>query len=95
MHFLGPDYGDLACGDVGLGRMVDSELIIKKINSFSMPLLNFSGQRFVITAGGTREAIDNVRCITNNSTGKLGKELALLRHLMVQKLILFLQITCK
>ena len=33
VHFLGPDYGDLACGDVGLGRMVEPELIIAKINA--------------------------------------------------------------
>ena len=63
------------CWSGAYGRI---RFIVAKINSFSRPLLDFAGKRFVITAGGTREAIDNVRCITNNSTGNLGKEIALL-----------------
>jgi phosphopantothenoylcysteine decarboxylase / phosphopantothenate---cysteine ligase len=76
VHFLGPAAGNLACGDKGVGRMVDIELIKLKIESLLYPQLNLVGKKVLITCGGTTEAIDNVRVITNRSTGKLGSRLA-------------------
>jgi phosphopantothenoylcysteine decarboxylase/phosphopantothenate--cysteine ligase len=76
VHFLGPDIGDLACGDKGIGRMVNIELIIEKIKSLFLPQLNLKGQKILVTAGGTKEAIDAVRMITNRSSGKLGYAIA-------------------
>ena len=73
---LGPDSGELACGDVGLGRMVDVALIVKAVQSMSLTPLNLTNKRIVITAGGTIEHIDSVRVISNLSSGKWGHELA-------------------
>jgi phosphopantothenoylcysteine decarboxylase / phosphopantothenate---cysteine ligase len=73
---LGPDSGDLACGDVGLGRFVDFELISLFIRALEFPPLTLTGQRLLISAGGTHTHIDPVRIITNLSSGKLGESLA-------------------
>lgn len=68
---LGPDAGDQACGDVGLGRMREPEdLHNDVIEHFNSGILG--GQRVLITAGPTREAIDPVRFISNRSSGKMG-----------------------
>lgn len=73
--FIGPDSGDQACGDVGEGRMVDSEAIISRLSElFSVGSL--SGLTMVITAGPTREALDPVRYISNHSSGKMGYAIA-------------------
>ena len=73
--FLGPDSGEQACGDVGEGRMVESEMIITRIAElFSVGSLN--GQTVVITAGPTREALDPVRYLSNHSSGKMGYAIA-------------------
>lgn len=73
--FIGPDSGDQACGDVGEGRMVDSEAIISRLSElFSIGSL--SGLTLVITAGPTREALDPVRYISNHSSGKMGYAIA-------------------
>ena len=72
---LGPDDGAQACGDVGPGRMLEPEAIAEAVNAhFSSGLL--AGQRLMITAGPTREAIDPVRYISNRSSGKMGYALA-------------------
>jgi phosphopantothenoylcysteine decarboxylase/phosphopantothenate--cysteine ligase len=73
---IGPDAGDLACGDVGVGRMVDISLLVLAVQARLMVPLDLRGQRIVITAGGTREAVDSMRVITNRSTGQLGEMLA-------------------
>lgn len=76
--FVGPDSGDQACGDVGLGRMVEPQTIIETIDTLSAEReakASFKC-RVVITAGPTREAIDPVRYITNHSSGKMGFALA-------------------
>ena len=75
-HFLGPDYGDLACGERGQGRMVDAGLIVLRTLILAFPELDLSGHRILITSGGTREALDPVRVLTNLSTGQLGETLA-------------------
>ncbi|MFT6310563.1 MAG: phosphopantothenoylcysteine decarboxylase/phosphopantothenate--cysteine ligase [Porticoccus sp.] len=74
-HIFGPDSGDQACGDVGFGRMLEAEeLRDLAANLFDSRALD--GKRVVITAGPTREAIDPVRYISNNSSGKMGFALA-------------------
>ncbi len=74
--FIGPKSGNLACGEKGLGRLEDEDIIIEKLGE----LLNYSsdlkGKKVVITAGGTREFIDSVRYISNRSSGKMGYALA-------------------
>ena len=72
---LGPASGEQACGDVGLGRMLDvPELVQAVCNLFTKQTL--AGQHWVITAGPTREAIDPVRYISNHSSGKMGYAIA-------------------
>jgi len=74
--FIGPKSGNLACGEEGLGRLEDEDIIIERLGE----LLNYSsdlkGKKVVITAGGTREFIDTVRYISNRSSGKMGYALA-------------------
>lgn len=71
----GPDYGSQACGDIGLGRMLEpQELIAHASRQFATGLL--SGKKVVITAGPTKELIDPVRYISNFSSGKMGYALA-------------------
>lgn len=73
--FIGPDSGEQACGDVGEGRMVDSDVIITRLSElFSVGSL--SGLTVVITAGPTREALDPVRYLSNHSSGKMGYAMA-------------------
>ncbi len=73
--FIGPDSGDQACGDIGEGRMVDSEIIISRLAElFSVGSL--SGETVLITAGPTREALDPVRYLSNHSSGKMGFAIA-------------------
>ncbi len=72
---LGPGSGDQACGEVGLGRMLEPEELMCDINAFFTPKL-LAGKRVLITAGATLEMIDPVRAITNLSSGKMGYALA-------------------
>ena len=75
IDFIGPDEGEQACGDIGPGRLVEPDKIINLIKSHlnKGPL---SGKTVTITAGPTREQIDPVRYISNNSSGKMGYALA-------------------
>jgi phosphopantothenoylcysteine decarboxylase/phosphopantothenate--cysteine ligase len=71
---VGPEAGDLACGEEGLGRMAEPDAILAAIEShFSAPL---AGLRALVTSGPTIEAIDPVRYITNRSSGKQGHAIA-------------------
>ena len=72
---LGPDAGEQACGDVGLGRMLDVDELVSLSTQFFTPKI-LTGQHWIITAGPTREAIDPVRYISNHSSGKMGYALA-------------------
>lgn len=73
--FIGPDSGEQACGDIGEGRMIDSEAIITRLAElFSIGSLN--GLTVLITAGPTREALDPVRYLSNHSSGKMGYAIA-------------------
>lgn len=75
VHIWGPGSGEQACGDVGLGRMIEPEEIAAHCASmFEAGML--AGKRFLITGGPTREAIDPVRFISNHSSGKMAYALA-------------------
>jgi phosphopantothenoylcysteine decarboxylase/phosphopantothenate--cysteine ligase len=72
---LGPGEGSQACGDVGLGRMLEPDEIVTQLTQlFENPIL--AGCRLLITAGPTQEPIDPVRYLTNRSSGKMGYALA-------------------
>ena len=72
---LGPASGDQACGEVGMGRMLESAELLADIIAFFQPK-RLAGKRVVLTAGPTFEPIDPVRGITNLSSGKTGFALA-------------------
>ena len=72
---LGPDSGEQACGEIGLGRMLEAEALLLLVNAHFTPKL-LAGKRVLITAGATVEMIDPVRAITNLSSGKMGYAIA-------------------
>ena len=72
---LGPASGEQACGEVGLGRMIEAEEIVAELIAFFQPKL-LKGKKVLLTAGPTFEAIDPVRGITNLSSGKMGFAIA-------------------
>ena len=75
VSILGPDSGLQACGETGMGRMLEPLLLAQHIAAALQPKL-FAGKKFLITAGPTYEAIDAVRGITNQSSGKMGYAIA-------------------
>lgn len=75
ISILGPDSGEQACGEVGLGRMLEAEALLGLVNAHFTHKL-FAGKRILITAGATLEMIDPVRGITNLSSGKMGYAIA-------------------
>lgn len=72
---LGPASGDQACGETGMGRMLEARELAAAIQAHFQPRL-LQGKRILITAGPTFEAIDAVRGITNSSSGKMGYAVA-------------------
>ena len=72
---LGPDAGDQACGETGLGRMLEPEALFAAVTAQFGPR-PLQGKRAVVTAGPTFEPIDPVRGITNASSGKMGYAIA-------------------
>jgi phosphopantothenoylcysteine decarboxylase/phosphopantothenate--cysteine ligase len=72
---LGPAAGDQACGEVGMGRMLEPEELLQAVLSFFAPK-RLAGRKVLVTAGPTFEAIDTVRGITNLSSGKMGYAIA-------------------
>ena len=72
---LGPTSGDQACGEVGMGRMLEAHEIAESVAGILAPRL-LAGARVLITAGPTFEPIDAVRGITNRSSGKMGYAIA-------------------
>lgn len=72
---LGPAAGDQACGETGMGRMEEPEVLLEGLIAFFTPK-RLAGRKVVLTAGPTFEAIDPVRGITNSSSGKMGYALA-------------------
>jgi len=75
IDFIGPAWGDQACGETGLGRMLEAEEILGEMIAHFQPKL-LAGASVLLTAGPTFEAIDPVRGITNLSTGKMGYAIA-------------------
>jgi phosphopantothenoylcysteine decarboxylase/phosphopantothenate--cysteine ligase len=71
-----PDAGDLACGDVGPGRLAPPARIAQAILAAGSVARSLEGRRVLVTAGPTREAIDPVRFLSNRSSGKMGYALA-------------------
>ncbi len=68
---IGPARGEQACGETGLGRMIEPEDILAEVIAFFQPK-HLAGKKLLLTAGPTFEAIDPVRGITNLSSGKMG-----------------------
>lgn len=75
ISILGPDSGEQACGEIGLGRMLEAEVLLALVNAH-FTLKQLKGKRILITAGATLEMIDPVRAITNLSSGKMGYAIA-------------------
>ncbi len=75
VHLVGPESGEQACGEVGVGRMSEPSLIANEIVSWLQPKL-LQNKNVIVTAGPTYEAIDAVRGITNASSGKMGYAVA-------------------
>ncbi len=73
---VGPDAGDLACGEVGSGRMAEPMEILAAIETYFGASAPLSGRRAIVTSGPTFEAIDPVRFIGNRSSGKQGHAIA-------------------
>lgn len=76
VHVVGPDSGMLACGDVGAGRMSEPEEIVAAICEILCPKRDLEGLRVMVTAGATRERLDPVRFLSNDSSGKMGFAIA-------------------
>jgi phosphopantothenoylcysteine decarboxylase/phosphopantothenate--cysteine ligase len=73
---IGPEIGDMACGEYGEGKMSDPLIIAQEINNYFLTQKNNNKFKALVTAGPTNEYIDPVRFITNKSSGKQGYELA-------------------
>ena len=73
---IGPEIGDMACGEYGEGKMMEAEEVVKQIENYFFNLNKNKKFKALVTAGPTREYIDPVRFITNKSSGKQGFELA-------------------
>ena len=73
---VGPAEGRLASGRMGLGRLVETDVLLGALRHVLGRQGDLAGRRVVVSAGGTREALDPVRFITNASSGKMGYALA-------------------
>ena len=73
---IGPEIGEMACGEYGEGKMTEPLIIAKKINEYFSNLNSNNKLKALVTAGPTNEYIDPVRFITNKSSGKQGYEIA-------------------
>ena len=76
VEFIGPKFGNLSCGEIGIGRMENTNNIISTILSKLNNSKIFKGKKCLVTAGPTIEKIDPVRFISNYSSGKQGYEIA-------------------
>ena len=74
--FIGPEEGDMACGEWGLGRMSEPDQIADAVEEFFRQELPLNGIRSLVTSGPTLEAIDPVRYLANRSSGKQGHAIA-------------------
>ena len=75
-EIIGPETGEMACGEYGMGKMSEPVTIINHINNYFKKLENNKKFKALVTAGPTHEYIDPVRFISNKSSGKQGYEIA-------------------
>jgi phosphopantothenoylcysteine decarboxylase/phosphopantothenate--cysteine ligase len=75
VQFIGPEFGEQACQEVGFGRLSDVEMIIDAMRLHDVVGL-LAGESVMITAGATQEPVDPIRYLTNYSSGKMGYALA-------------------
>jgi phosphopantothenoylcysteine decarboxylase/phosphopantothenate--cysteine ligase len=75
-EIIGPETGEMACGEYGMGKMSEPVAIINHINNYFKKLVNNKKFKALVTAGPTHEYIDPVRFISNKSSGKQGYEIA-------------------
>ena len=73
---IGPEIGDMACGEYGEGKMSEAKKIVSKLETYFKDLKMNNKFKAIVTAGTTNEYIDPVRFITNKSSGKQGYEIA-------------------
>ena len=73
---IDPEEGPLASGRLGQGRLADEERIVNAVRTALRPKRDYEGQRLLLSAGPTQEAIDPVRYISNRSSGKMGYAIA-------------------
>jgi phosphopantothenoylcysteine decarboxylase/phosphopantothenate--cysteine ligase len=76
VELLGPDEGELAEGEWGVGRMAEPVEIAARVEALLGPVGPLAGRRVLVSAGGTREPIDSVRFVGNRSSGRMGVALA-------------------
>jgi phosphopantothenoylcysteine decarboxylase / phosphopantothenate---cysteine ligase len=76
VRIVAPDAGYLACGMVGPGRLAENEAIVAAVLSVLDHRTDLAGETVLVTAGGTREALDPVRFLGNRSSGKMGYAMA-------------------
>jgi len=76
VHVIGPASGDLACGELGAGRMEEPEAIVTAIVALLGRSRSLAGRRALVTSGPTHEPIDPVRFLGNRSSGKQGHAVA-------------------
>ena len=76
VHVIGPEEGDMACGEYGLGRLAEPEDIAAAVSDFFQTSAPLSGRRALVTSGPTHEPIDPVRYIANRSSGRQGHAIA-------------------
>jgi len=75
-EFVDPEYGMLACGYEGIGRLANLDKIIERVKLAIERRFDLKGKKILVTAGATSEEIDPVRVITNKSSGKMGVYIA-------------------
>ena len=76
VELVGPETGELAEGEVGLGRMSEPETILERCRATLARARSLDGRRILVSAGGTREPLDAVRFLGNRSSGRMGVALA-------------------
>ena len=76
IEFIGPDYGYLSCGEIGLGRLSRENKILQIILNYLKRSKKLQKKKCLVTAGPTLESIDAIRYISNHSSGKQGFEIA-------------------
>jgi phosphopantothenoylcysteine decarboxylase/phosphopantothenate--cysteine ligase len=80
VELVGPEEGDTAEGEAGVGRMSEPEAIFERVSSLLERRQQLQGVRVLVTAGGTREPLDAVRFLGNRSSGRMGAALAAEAH---------------